>query len=359
MLVFTVVFTIMLPNMSIQKFPVFVLCALLPWTFFTTSVSSSIQSITGNGHLIKKVYFPREILPISTVLSNLANLLLSLPVLFLLILLFRIPTEWLGRLLAPDHPGATGLYPGHRLDPCHLQRLLPGYQYHHGGGHPGLVLYDPRFLSGRGAARVDDALGHIASRPQAGLHPQPHGLHHRLVPLGALWVYRWQPSRASGLGLFLADHPDGSGLSGGGLPDLHPSQPKTLPKRSSSSNTRLYRSSMRSTCSGRLSGRRKLLCNSDSRPGSSTRRSQGSAPGLCIARGHEQPVHSIPYHLGQRPKIRGDDRDPRRMGLVSDQRKGLVPQRRNQHSIHLREGSPDLRTRQLAEESHIGGRRGS
>jgi lipopolysaccharide transport system permease protein len=91
MLVFTVVFTVMLPNMSIQKFPVFVLCALLPWTFFTTSVSSSIQSITGNGHLIKKVYFPREILPISTVLSNLVNLLLSLPVLFLLIFLFRIP----------------------------------------------------------------------------------------------------------------------------------------------------------------------------------------------------------------------------------------------------------------------------
>jgi len=91
MLVFTVVFTIMLPNMSIPKFPVFVLCALLPWTFFTTSVSSSIQSITGNGHLVKKVYFPREILPISTVLSNLANFILSLPVLFLLILIFRIP----------------------------------------------------------------------------------------------------------------------------------------------------------------------------------------------------------------------------------------------------------------------------
>lgn len=96
MMVFTVVFTIMLPNTAIQKFPVFVLCALLPWTFFTTSVSSSIHSITGNGHLVKKVYFPREILPISTVLSNLANFLLSLPVLFLLIALFRIPVNgWL------------------------------------------------------------------------------------------------------------------------------------------------------------------------------------------------------------------------------------------------------------------------
>jgi len=94
MMVFTVVFTIMLPNMSIPKFPVFVLCALLPWTFFTTSVASSIQSITSNGHLIKKVYFPREILPISTVLSNLANFLLSLPVLFLLILIFRIPINF-------------------------------------------------------------------------------------------------------------------------------------------------------------------------------------------------------------------------------------------------------------------------
>ncbi len=96
MVVFTVVFTVMLPNYTIPKFPVFVLCALLPWTFFNTAVMGALNSIVHNGHLIKKVYFPREILPLSTVLSNFVNFLLSLPVLFLLILIFRLPlTIWL------------------------------------------------------------------------------------------------------------------------------------------------------------------------------------------------------------------------------------------------------------------------
>lgn len=96
MVVFTVVFTVMLPNYTIPKFPVFVLCALLPWTFFNTAVMGALNSIVHNGHLIKKVYFPREILPLSTVLANFVNFLLSLPVLFLLILIFRLPlTIWL------------------------------------------------------------------------------------------------------------------------------------------------------------------------------------------------------------------------------------------------------------------------
>jgi ABC-type polysaccharide/polyol phosphate export permease len=96
MTVFTVVFTIMLPNVSIPKFPVFVLCALLPWNFFHTSVMGATNSIVQNGHLIKKVYFPREVLPIATVSSNLVNFLLALPVLFLFIIIFRVPlTIWL------------------------------------------------------------------------------------------------------------------------------------------------------------------------------------------------------------------------------------------------------------------------
>jgi len=91
MLVFTTVFTVMLPNLSVPKFPVFVLSALLPWNFFNTSVIGSIGSIVNNGHLIKKVYFPREILPISVVLSNFVNLVLALPVLIIFIILFKIP----------------------------------------------------------------------------------------------------------------------------------------------------------------------------------------------------------------------------------------------------------------------------
>ncbi len=87
MMVFTVVFTVMIPNANIPRFPVFVLCALLPWNFFTSSLTGAVNSITQNGHLVKKVYFPREILPISVVFSNLANFLLALPVLLALVLI--------------------------------------------------------------------------------------------------------------------------------------------------------------------------------------------------------------------------------------------------------------------------------
>ena len=95
MAVFTVVFTFMMPNDTVDRFPVFVLCALLPWNFFRDSVIGSIASIVSNSSLIKKVYFPREVLPLSVTLSNLVNFLLALTVLFAMLLAFRVRlTRW-------------------------------------------------------------------------------------------------------------------------------------------------------------------------------------------------------------------------------------------------------------------------
>jgi lipopolysaccharide transport system permease protein len=88
-LVFTVVFTFMLPN-NIQAYPVFFMAGFLPWSFFAATVSGATGSIVGNASLIKKVYFPREILPISEVLANLVHFLLALVVLFGLILVFQV-----------------------------------------------------------------------------------------------------------------------------------------------------------------------------------------------------------------------------------------------------------------------------
>jgi len=91
MLVFTIVFTVMIPNLSVPKFPVFVMCGVLPWNFFSTAVTSSILSVSHNGHLIKKVYFPIEVLPLSTVLANFVNFCLAFIVLFGMILVFGVP----------------------------------------------------------------------------------------------------------------------------------------------------------------------------------------------------------------------------------------------------------------------------
>ncbi len=103
MVVYTVVFTIMQPGgASIPKnqFPAFVLCALLPWNLFSSSVMQSIDSIVNNANLVKKVYFPREILPLAVVLANLVNFGISMIVLIPVMLLLEVPlTPWM--LLLP------------------------------------------------------------------------------------------------------------------------------------------------------------------------------------------------------------------------------------------------------------------
>lgn len=78
MAVFTFVFTVMQPNNQIEHFPIFVLSGLLPWNFFTSALVGGASEIVKNGSLIKKVYFPREVLPISAVLSAFINFLLGL-----------------------------------------------------------------------------------------------------------------------------------------------------------------------------------------------------------------------------------------------------------------------------------------
>lgn len=98
MLVFTAVFTVFLPNNQLEKYPLFVLCGLLPWNFLSAGVMTGVSSVTANASLVTKVYFPREVLPIATVLANLVNFLLSLLVLFAFLIVFQShisPWIWL------------------------------------------------------------------------------------------------------------------------------------------------------------------------------------------------------------------------------------------------------------------------
>ncbi|MBI2953469.1 MAG: ABC transporter permease [Chloroflexi bacterium] len=99
MMVFTLVFTVMMPNNRIDKFPIFILVAILPWNWCSAAVASATGSIVSNGGLIKKVYFPRELLPMSVVLSNLVNFLLALIVLFAMLLIFGVQIKLIFALL--------------------------------------------------------------------------------------------------------------------------------------------------------------------------------------------------------------------------------------------------------------------
>jgi ABC-type polysaccharide/polyol phosphate export permease len=98
MMVFTIVFGVLWPNHRVENYPIFLLCGLLPWNFFTASVIGSSNSVVAQANLIKKVYFPREVLPIAAVLAQLVNFLLALLVLFVALIVFRShfsPWLWL------------------------------------------------------------------------------------------------------------------------------------------------------------------------------------------------------------------------------------------------------------------------
>jgi lipopolysaccharide transport system permease protein len=93
-LVYTFVFTVMTSYSKAANFPVFVLCGILPWNFFSTSIIGAIRSIVDNTQLVKKVYFPRECLPVSVVLANGINFLLASVVLFGVMAIFQMRFTW-------------------------------------------------------------------------------------------------------------------------------------------------------------------------------------------------------------------------------------------------------------------------
>ena len=81
MLVYTILFTILIPNNNVRLFPIFILVGLIPWNFFSGTIMTGTGSITSNAALVKKVHFPRILLPTSALLSQLVNFLLAFIVL--------------------------------------------------------------------------------------------------------------------------------------------------------------------------------------------------------------------------------------------------------------------------------------
>lgn len=90
MLIYTVLFTILIPNDDIHHYPVFILVGLIPWNFFSGALLASTVSITNHASLVKKVYFPRILLPLSTIGSSFVNYLLSLVILVVFLFIYDI-----------------------------------------------------------------------------------------------------------------------------------------------------------------------------------------------------------------------------------------------------------------------------
>jgi lipopolysaccharide transport system permease protein len=93
LLVYSFVFGYILPPdfRDIPNYSLFMFCGILPWTWFTSSLLESTGVLISGGNLIKKVLFPAEVLPIVTVLANMAHFAFGLPILALFLLYFRAP----------------------------------------------------------------------------------------------------------------------------------------------------------------------------------------------------------------------------------------------------------------------------
>jgi lipopolysaccharide transport system permease protein len=97
LLIYTYVFTAVMPNQTegVQPYALFMFCGILPWTWFSSSLAESANSLIAGGNLIKKVLFPAEVLPIVSVLANMVNFFLGLPILVLFLVIYRHePNPW-------------------------------------------------------------------------------------------------------------------------------------------------------------------------------------------------------------------------------------------------------------------------
>lgn len=90
MLVYSFVFTI-ITRFQVERYPVFLLAGMLPWNTFVIALSTAAMTIVANSNLVRRVNFPREFLPLASVLSSLVNLTLSLGILFVFAFFFRQP----------------------------------------------------------------------------------------------------------------------------------------------------------------------------------------------------------------------------------------------------------------------------
>ena len=104
LLIYTFVFTTVLAGtrpVEIEPYALFMFCGILPWTWFSSSLTEAAGSLISGGNLIKKVLFPAEILPIVSVLANMVHFFLGLPILVAFLIIFRHPPDAVGLLWFP------------------------------------------------------------------------------------------------------------------------------------------------------------------------------------------------------------------------------------------------------------------
>ncbi|MEA2521480.1 MAG: type transport system permease protein [Actinomycetota bacterium] len=102
-IVFLIVFTfvVIVTGNNIPRFPVFLLSGLLAWNMFSVSLAQGARAVLDNANLVKKVYFPRELLPMAAIGVSLVDFVLQSAVLLLFMIVSRYPLQFGGLVLYP------------------------------------------------------------------------------------------------------------------------------------------------------------------------------------------------------------------------------------------------------------------
>ncbi len=95
MIIFTIIFgkIAKLPSDG-TAYPVLVYAAMLPWMFFASSLTAISNSLIGNVNLISKIYFPRIIIPTSTIIVNLVDFAISFAIYIILMIIYNVKISW-------------------------------------------------------------------------------------------------------------------------------------------------------------------------------------------------------------------------------------------------------------------------
>ncbi|MCD7890654.1 MAG: ABC transporter permease [Ruminococcus sp.] len=100
LVVYTIVFSFILPT-NIDKYYLYLFVGLVPWIFFSSSITGGSPSIVAQKDLVKKIYFPRQVIPISYVTSCFVNMLLCFVVIFIVIIISGIGVNPVALLCLP------------------------------------------------------------------------------------------------------------------------------------------------------------------------------------------------------------------------------------------------------------------
>lgn len=92
-IVYTVVFSVIIRS-DLEQFYVYMITGMVPWLFFDMALRQGTGCVRYQGEMVKKIYFPREVLPLACVTSNFINMLLCFLIVFFVIFVSGIGLYW-------------------------------------------------------------------------------------------------------------------------------------------------------------------------------------------------------------------------------------------------------------------------